>query len=276
MVKATIKENNTLLKLSIQVSLNGLSFCILNTQEKEVIFYKKIEFEQQMDPVKILTEIELEYKKNEELQFNVDEVLLLFSNELYTLVPQNLFKEGEASNYLKLNAKILQNDFVAYDEIVNYAMVNVYIPYANITNHFFEKYGEFEYKHSITVLVNCLMQLPANSQPQVYLLNRQSSYDLVVIEKGRLILCNTFSYSTKEDFIYYLLFTVQQLQLDPEVFELVLLGDINRDSKLYDITYKYVKNVRFHGPFHDFSFSAEIKPQMDLEEYLLLKSFQCA
>ena len=46
------------LELSIQVSLDGLSFCTLNSVDNEVVDIKKIRFTQQLDPVNILAEIE--------------------------------------------------------------------------------------------------------------------------------------------------------------------------------------------------------------------------
>ena len=46
------------LELSIQVSLDGLSFCILNSVDNEVVDFKKIRFTQQLDPVNILAEIQ--------------------------------------------------------------------------------------------------------------------------------------------------------------------------------------------------------------------------
>ena len=48
---------------------------------------------------------------------------------------------------------------------------------------------------------------------------------------------------TKEDFIYYLLFTAEQLQLNPEEFPVVLMGSVNKNDDLFNITYKYVRHV---------------------------------
>ena len=80
------------------------------------------------------------------------EVIVLFSNESLQPGAEEIFKEENASDYLKFNTMILENDFVAQDELEEFGMVNVYIPYTNINNFFFEKYGEFEYRHCVSVL----------------------------------------------------------------------------------------------------------------------------
>ncbi|MBL4643407.1 MAG: DUF3822 family protein, partial [Flavobacteriaceae bacterium] len=49
----------------------------------------------------------------------------------------------------------------------------------------------------------------------------------------------------KEDFIYYILFTAEQLQLNPEELLLFFIGDIEEESELYHIAYQYIRNVDF-------------------------------
>ncbi|CAL66796.1 DUF3822 family protein [Christiangramia forsetii] len=268
----TIRENTNYKKLSIQVSLNGLSFCILNQQDNKIIYFKKIQFEKQLDPIKVLSKIEITYEQEESLKQPVDEVILLFSSSLFTLVPEELFDEDNAASYLKFNTKILKTDFIAFDKI-NSEIVNIYIPYANIINYFFDKYGEFEYRHSLSVLIESLLGLENKKlKPQVYLHSHLNSYELIVIENGKLIFANSFEYDTKEDFLYYLLFTAEQLNLDPHEFELILFGEISKDSEEYKIAWNYIKNISFMRPFHSFQFETKSKPTQELSEYLLIKS----
>ena len=268
----TNKENNTYKKLSIQVSLNGLSFCILDRDSNKITFFKKINFEKQLDPVKLLSRIETVYEDQEQLSQEVDEVNLIFNNSLFSLVPAELFDEDRAAGYLKFNTRILKTDFIAFDTI-NDDMVNVYIPYANIINYFFDRYGEFEYRHSLSILIDSLLKLPRDaSGPKAYLHAHRNFYELVIIENGKLLFANSFEYDTKEDFLYYLLFTAEQLKLDTETFQLILLGDINKESEEYKMTWEYIRNISFMGPFHPFSFETEEEPEDELSEYLLLKS----
>jgi hypothetical protein len=56
-------------------------------------------------------------------------------------------------------------------------------------------------------------------------------------------LFNTFDYKSPEDFIYYILFAAEQLQLNPEYFQLELLGKIAENDALYNIAYQYIRNV---------------------------------
>ncbi len=267
-IKNELSKN---IKLSIQVRLNGLSFCTLNSQKAEILWYKKYDFPKEYNPVKILEQIEDLYNSEVQLQQPVDEVVVLFSHDLYNIVPGELFIEQEASNYLKFNTKILKTDVVAQDNLDNDKLVNIYIPFTNITNFFFDKYGEFEFKHSTSVLVQAVLDLPTTGKASMYLNNFSGYYDLVVIKNNELLLSNTFSYETKEDFIYYLLFTAEQLQLDTTQFDLHLLGDIDEDSPLYKIGYTYIKNISFFEP--DLSVTSDNpNGNFQREAFILLKS----
>ncbi|NJX17331.1 DUF3822 family protein, partial [Tamlana crocina] len=109
------------------------------------------------------------------------EVMVLFSNELYSLVPKAYFNEENASEYLKYNTRILETDYVAQDELAEGKMVNVYIPYTNINNFFFDRYGEFEYRHTVSVLAEeFLIQNRFQTEgTRVYLNCFPGGYDLL-------------------------------------------------------------------------------------------------
>jgi hypothetical protein len=261
--------------MSIQVRLNGFSFCILNCSNNEITWYKKIDLGKEQSPVEILKEIEKLYAEETNLQTEFQEVIVLFSNNLYTVVPESFFIEEEASTYLKFNTKILKTDVVAHDMLAH-GLVNVYIPYTNINNYFFDKYGEFEFRNNISVLIEAVLAKNTESKnAQVYLNDYSSYYDLVIVKQNKLLLANTFQYDTKEDFIYYLLFTAEQLQIDPSEFNLWLLGDISKNSDNFNIAYTYVKYIDLLTPAFNFTSKLEQSETFHREAFSLLKTLKC-
>lgn len=266
--------NTQTIKLSIQVSLNGLSFCALIAEEQKIVFFKEVSFFKKLNPIEVLQQIEKVYEEEEFLRKEAPEVTLLYSNELYSLVPEKFFAEDTASDYLKFNTKILETDFVAHDDLEAAGMVNAFIPYTNINNYFFDKYGEFEYTHCISVLVKSFLEKEPQERAKVYLNCYTRGYDLVVIQNGKLLLANSFTCHTKEDFIYYLLFTAEQLGLDTSEFELILLGKITSNSDYYQVAYNYIKNIKFLDVSFGYIFAAKEHPPIGYMHYTLLKALQ--
>src|SRR5690606_25090688 len=136
---------------------------------------------------------------------------VIYSTPIYSLVPASIFDETKASEYLKFNSKLLANDFMAHDILEDREIVVVYVPFMNINNFFFEKYGAFNYFHSTTVLLKTIFGAEKYSLPKMYLHFQKNSFDCIVLKNGELQLCNTYSFKTPEDFIYYTLFCMEQL-----------------------------------------------------------------
>ena len=128
------KQKKINIEASIQVSLNGLSFCLLDRSLNKIFHYRKINFRKKLTPADVLQQIKLVYAKDSKLQQKADKLTLIFANDLYTLLPHIFFNEENASDYLKFNTKILQTDFVSHDIISKPQIVNTYIPFTNISN----------------------------------------------------------------------------------------------------------------------------------------------
>ena len=71
-------------------------------------------------------------------------------------------------------------------------------------------------------------------------------------------------------FIYYILFTAEQLNLNPETLNLVFIGDITEDDEIYNIAYKYIRNISFGNRNDDFEYID--KPKSNYSNFTLLKS----
>ena len=239
---SNISERN--LVLSIQLGLNGLSFLVLDLFNKKVELIRDIEFSEKITPQQLLKNLIKEFDSIDLLNENFTKIQVIHDNEVQTLVPSALFEEANLSDYLKFNAKIFKNDFITYDAITNQEIMSVYVPYVNVNNYIFEKFGSFEYKHSSTVIIDKVLQIEKNiKEKSLYVNVEKSNIDILVISSNSLLFYNKFNYNTKEDFIYFILFTIEQLELNPEKLNCKFLGSILNDDELFKIAYKYIRNV---------------------------------
>tara|TARA_R110000868_G_scaffold109560_1_gene297754 strand:- start:12897 stop:13730 length:834 start_codon:yes stop_codon:yes gene_type:complete len=248
-IKAKNNSGLSYKKLSIQISLNGLSFCVLDSIGNTIVLQESIRFSEELIPFQVLKNLQEFLEKNDITKMSFSDVTVIHRNTLFSLVPKALFNEKELANYLKFNAKILANDHISFDEISNYDLITVYVPFVNINNYIYELFGEFEYKHNSTVLIQSLLNnFNGGKDPICYVHVLEQQMDVIVISNKKLLLYNSFNFHTKEDFIYYLLFTIEQLKLDTETLKLRLFGTIEEGDDLYHITHKYVRNVDVYIP----------------------------
>lgn len=271
--KKSNTSDNTKHTLSIQVSLNGLSFCIANS-EKEIIALEQDNFGIHLSPEQVLDKIKYMFDHHPNFNNDFESVEVIYQNDLYTCVPKALFDEEQLKEYLKYNIKVLENDFIAYDELHQHDIIVVYVPYANINNFFFDTFGSFTYKHATTILTDTLLAKEKNSDTtKVYAHMNAASFNLIIISKGKLLLSNSYPYENEEDFLYYVMFAAEQLRLNPEEFELIFLGDITETSSCYTLAYTYIRNIRFGNRSNTISISEVIPSIHEHEHYVLLSHF---
>ena len=251
--KIVIKKNSSITfintkdtKLSIQFNLDGFSFCITNNTSKETLYFSEYVFdEKQSNPENLLDKIKEIFKTDSYLQKDFAAVLVVHQNNLFTFVPNQYFDENKLVEYLNYNIKTLATDFIAFDDLHSINAKNIYVPYVNINNYLFQNFGEFEYRHHLTLFIEQLISINNSDKKEVYVNVTKENFDVVVIENKKLKFSNSFSFESKEDFIYYILFTFEQLKLDVEKTALFFSGDIELNSDIYKITYQYIRNVSF-------------------------------
>jgi len=261
--------------LSIQLSLDGFSFCIIDKNTNQVSLLQYIPFENgSSTPEKHLKNVEHIFRTEELLHKKYDSVNISHVNDLSTLVPKPLFDPNHINNYIKYSSKTYKNDYIVYDEIENHDMYSVFIPFVNINNFLLEKYGSFEYKHFSSILVeNILNTYKFSETPHMFVNLHNGHFEIVAIANNKLVLYNSFKYYTKEDFIYYILFTAEQLNFNPEKFELVLLGTIEKEDEFYKIAYEYVRNISLMENRSKYSFSDKFTEKIKREFFTLLNHY---
>ena len=188
-------------------------FFIVIWSKSTITFLKHLLVEKKQNPFEVLDLLKHAFNTEKELQSTFSSVTVIHENELSALIPKPLFNEDNLADYLKFNAKILKSDFITYDDVIINDSINVYIPYVNINNFIYDTFGAFSFKHFSTILIDKILSIEKNAEDsKMYVNVSNTHFEIIVTKQSNLILYNTFEYTTKEDFIYYILFSAEQLQ----------------------------------------------------------------
>jgi len=98
-------------KLSIQVSLSGLSFCVFDTITNKILIHNSVVF--QKNEV-IDGQLWNAFVNNSILSKTYDEIIILHDNNINTFVPKSLFDKNNIASYLQYNVKVFETDFFCY------------------------------------------------------------------------------------------------------------------------------------------------------------------
>jgi len=260
-------------KLSIQVSLNGLSFCVLDSIGKTLTQCKELTFERELTPFEVQKELKSFLRDNAIEDYSFSDVVVVHRNNLFSLVPQALFDKKEVANYLKFNAKILANDLIEYDEISSYDLVNVYVPFSNINNYIYELFGEFNFYHHGSIMIQAVLAAHKISTEEIcYVYISEGEMDIIITGEKKLLYYNNFHFTSTEDFVYYLLFTFEQLKLDSRSVKLRLFGNVEEGDALYNVSHEYVQSVAIYLPSNPEFLKENVMD--DSTNYLVINAFK--
>lgn len=227
-------------KLTVQVSLSGMVASSSDTLNNKVLAVEEVPFE----TVNVEQAVEEILKDKALFRESYDEILVLHENNLATFVPEPLFDEDYLGSYLQYNTKVFDTDVFAFDPIPTHTMNTVYVPHVHLNAVFKTYFGSISAKHVHTILVSRLLDLSKNvDDKRMFVHMAQSHFEIIVVQNQHLLLFNSFDYKTPEDLIYYLLFTAEQLNMNPESFRLEFIGDITEDDAFFKIAYKYIRHV---------------------------------
>lgn len=233
--------------LSIQMSLDGLEYCIFDKDLVDVVFLKEYQFKNRpQTPEQFLDNVKEIYKRDSLLSEQYESVNVNHKNNLATIVPKALYDKDYKSDYLKYSVKVLKNDSISVDQLNESDSKSIYIPFQNINNFLKKKYNSFTFTHASSILISSLLKYYRHTPYRQFFVNvSKNNLDIIYLDNNKLQLFNSFLYYSKEDFLYYILFAMEQLSLNPDKQTLTFLGAIDVNSFLYDITYTYVRNINF-------------------------------
>ena len=110
---------------------------------------------------------------------------------------------------------------------------------------------------------------------RIFLNVRDGEFDLMIFRGKQLNYCNSFPFRSPEDMVYYLIFVMEQMNLNPEAVPLVLLGDTERKSSVYDLLYRYIRTIEFAARNETFNYSYLLDDLPGHSFYTLFNSEQC-
>ncbi len=263
--------------LSIKLWLNGLVFTIYNPEKNKFVGIEQYEFPEVETIEQLPSYLGKILNHRPSFAFPYGQVFLSYQNKFSTLVPEPLFSEDKKNLYLGFNQTFQENSRIVFDELKNNQSVNVYY----LPNPVIEKVKDFwpnaNILHHSTVLIESLsINFKNKADTKTLFVNLcDTSFDLVYFKENKLHYYNSFDFKTKEDFIYFLLISIDQLMLNPEDVNLLILGNINKTDDTYSMINQYIKNYSFIPRNDNYGYSYILDELKYYTYYTLFNALQC-
>lgn len=250
-----LSADNSLMKILITPS--QLVYLIADNSSKTVVTLQPYQFSRITSTDDWLQSIDAIIEKDWLLKKEVAETRIGIFTPSFTLIPDKFDTGFTREEILKLNCRIADSSIIGSDSILN---TNVHLVYA-LPGAIVEKLSwpdTVSIQHTTSALVGYLLSSKeASEKERLYIYVQSSSFQLIFIRDNSLRFCNSFNYKSPEDFMYHLLFCCKQLRLDHELVPLTLMGEVMRDSSLFQLLVKYIRQVEFSKPCTALNFHSD-------------------
>lgn len=259
--------------ITIQLLLDGFSYVVYCTSSQKYIHLEHIN-EENPSLRAAIQRIEAEHSCN---IADFTRFIVVFNNCQNTFVPAAIFQNSARDKYLDFLGIKTGGRKVVSELLSGIEAQNVYSISADDAATLSEMQGDTSYFHAGSVLVSSLMRTNVyrSNEPNVFINVKNLQFDMIVTKGCNLLFYNTFKFKTKEDFLYFLLFPIEQLHLDTEAVPVYFLGMIEEKSQLVELSSRYIRNIRFVKHNNDMSFTEEIEKTPYFHNYLLFNSITC-
>ncbi|MHC1778477.1 MAG: DUF3822 family protein [Lentimicrobium sp.] len=170
---------------------------------------------------------------------------LLINSLCYTLVPHALYDPSQKETYLDFVHNHVKSGIIL-DHFLNSAEAWVVFSInKNLSELLNRNFSNAKLLHHAGAMIETLLPRYRHSELRnpVFVNIRTGSFDIIVLKEGKLLYCNSFEWKTNEDLVYYLIFVLDQLNLNPENVPVILSGGIDPESLLFELIQRYIRHV---------------------------------
>jgi hypothetical protein len=236
-------------RLSCEISDYSFFCKIIEPFDNEIIVTEKYEFPTQKDSVSITNYLTAIYETHDFLKsLKWKSIEIIIDNQSFTLIPNDLFKKEYTNRYLQLaKGQQLTSDEEVHTYIhEDLGIVNVYSSDRELYNWLSDTYPlvEMSFKHKTSHLIE--FGISTSKAQTAFLYFSKQHFTMVITANGALKFCNRFAYKTPQDLVYYVLFAMNELEIEPDEIILRLNGNITEQSEDFELLNQYLPNVKIN------------------------------
>ena len=232
--------------LSIQISLDGFSFCILDIPKGKYILLRnhpiflkrpRLLLSRLRDVIEEEGLFNLEYK-------SID---IIYSTRKSTLVPDGMYSRGTTEKFFAFNHPLEKNFTIEKTHLHKAEAWSLYEIPVNLRDFLMSKFPKATLKHHIYPIIESSLKRNKSQADRIegHLNFFRHDFDLIVIEGSQLKLYNNFTYRDENDVLYYVMYIFEHLKLNPEKANVIISGFVSRMAPQDHLLKKYVKKVSF-------------------------------
>ena len=240
-------------ELSVQVSNNGLSFCLLDTIRNKFVLIRSFEPEDK----KHFSSVRINdiFSKDDFLTRKYRKVNVVLPSPKFTIVPTPLFDPAKQEEYFTFNHTLDEGNIILSNKTETpdayiifsvpkqiYDFVNSFLPDTQPCHHI---------KPLLAYSVHSRKSINGN---YIHVHIEREFFNMIIFNNSLLKFCNSFKYKNIYDILYHTMNVLKSLRIGQEE-TIHFSGLTEKQGELSSCFSQYAGSIRFAGPSGNFTFS---------------------
>ena len=264
-------------ELSIQLTLNGFSFCILDTVRNKCIGLSHFELDEDSTFDEILNRVEdiIKSELNEFTEYKFKKVKCIYHSPRYNIIPEELFDKSNLHEYFKFSNYLEELDEINYYHSSSTKTYIVYTIPSTLSNLLIQKFSNIKFYNHIAPAIENIAHTQFGGQNKVCINTDNGHLDILSVKDGNIQLINSFPFDNEKDASYYILNTFEQLGFNQNDIPIFYSGNNDKLALLLPEIKKYIKSVKAIKMNDKFTYSYQFN-KLSIHRFAnLINSFLC-
>ena len=248
-------------RLSIQVSLDGFSFSILDQVREKFVLLKHHDLSDLPLPEEKGEKLDKIMSEDPYLKPSYQKTMAMVATGKSTLIPAAYFQEKDLKQYLEFNHDMDELEEIHYNYLDGLGAYTIFTLPNPLSNAMIRHLGRIHYYHQGLPFITWHIDNAPASRKRAALSIYENFADIGVFSKNKLHFYNTFRWSAGEDLLYYVLYVFKQLNLDVSSNEIYISGNAKSRKELRNLLERYIKRIHFQAPPERFTYSYTFKKE---------------
>lgn len=235
---STAPDCNLLLK----ITADSFSYAIIDKTSNQL----KAVYDQQ-ESKNVSHDLAVKLKNDSYLNLAFKDIKVAVYSKNSISIPTELFDAKNLDQYAKFFTEE-QSDNLYVRPFANYGFTSIF----TLQRFMDETLAEALLTCKLFDQVAPILAMAQNKENKTLILDfTAASFTAVLTEGKKFIFRNYYEIENAEEFNYYLLLLIQQIQIDIKDTQVLLTGIIHEDDPYYRCLEKYFQNITFNTPLSD-------------------------
>ena len=236
-----------------------LAYAVYDEEKRKFTVSHSVYLESELENAQYLAAIQSIISKDDLLHLPFQSVVIGIGSKASVLVPTTYYHNPAAGLFLSLQAQLIPDEAIRSDSISFLNAVLEYAIYEPLREYLENTFSNSVLYNANTSLLLGLERERPDRGKAVYVFIQRHLFNIVVFEDGQLRFFNSYQFQSTEDFLYFILLVFDELSLDRETTPVVLLGEIVKESAIFNTVQGYLGNLQFGRRPRGFRYNRAIR-----------------